>query len=913
MINELPPLINVPYKKLTSKDYKKAVLDALESDGHKQYHYNIQKYQDFYDMYDGTLSAREMREYVPGFDKAFDLLGAMDMPTFLRHFDILGAIINALVGKFLAFQDKFHVVETGEVSENEFLDFKNKEITKIASEVISNAVKLGAAQQGINIDEGKKFETQEEQEAYNQQLQQIESQFTPKIVKLLEEFPNFKTLGVDWGEKILERDGETLKFSEQYQELFKQYLLTGTCAKITKVVYDTYKTFIWDSREVFHSRDMGEVYLNNFQYVGRFHYKTPNQVVSEYGHYMTEAEKRIILGGNNRWKTFLSDTYNFESPANAMRNNFHTKEWSPYPHYQDVQEAKKMEDMTGLPMGLQYYPNTDSGEWESFPRFIPRSNYGNGTFSTYGASQVERRFEIRNDICQITECYIEVFEKIGWLTWEDEYGNRQTDVVTEDILKDFIKDNEIKQTIKQTYDEMIQEFEVNTLVWQSKPFTYQAIKVQGGFLDEPLYLKFDRMDNQITDLSTFENKRPVTGIVKSSLASKIAPHQEMFNFMMNSVRQIAETDVGMFSAIDVNSIPSQYLENGEDIEDAIIQMRNLAKRAKFLPTQTNPDNISGGSSIYNQTQRVDLTDYQGVQWRTQIADRARMEAYGIIGINPGQALSAEKYVNSEGLKLSNESSNDQLAQIFGDFNNFIKEDKIQHLNIAHWMQSQNLDKSLHYTNSHNQTIWLKVTADENFSFRRLGLTVSDDARKRKEFESLKQYLLSQNTMGTDALMLGKLISTDAFSELIQIATEERALAQQRVDLDNNNKMQQIERQNQLANQNNDLEWQRQEVSKEKDRDNRIRVEEIKSLGRAVDNDADGRQVEIIRDATRANLAATKEQNRHTEEVEKINIKQEELDRKKVGALSELSLRQRELDIREKAIEAKRVGDVINKN
>src|SRR5690606_18701322 len=126
----------------------------------------------------------------------------------------------------------------------------------------------------------------------------------------------------------------------------------------------------------------------------------------------------------------------------------------------------------------------------------------------------------------------------------------------------------------------------------------------------------------------------------------------------------------------------------------------------------------------------------------------------------------------------------------------------------------------------------------------------------------------------DALMLGRLISTDAFTELIQIATEERALAQQRAELDNQNKMAQIERQNELMNESNELQWQREEASKEKDREIRLRVEEIKSLGRAVDNDADGRQVAIIREATKASLSATKEENRHAEEVEKINIKQE---------------------------------------
>jgi len=628
---------------------------------------------------------------------------------------------------------------------------------------------------------------------------------------------------------------------------------------------------------------------------------------------MTEKEKRSVLGGDARWKDLMGEMYNMESPQKAMRDNFHSKNWAPYPHYQDVRVAQKMEDMTGLPMGLQYFPNHESGEWETTPRFIPRNRSGAGTFSLYGAQKMERRFSIRQDLCQITECYIEVHEKIGWLTWEDEYGNPQTDVVTEDILGDFLKEYEIKQTIKESYNDMIKEFELNTLVWQSKPYTYQAIKIQGGYLEEPLYLRFDRHENQITDLSTFDNKRPVTGIVKTSLASKISPHQEMFNLMMNGIRQIAETDVGMFDTIDVNSIPSHFRENGEDIEDAIIQMRNLAKRSKFLPIQTNPDNVSGGSSIYNQHQPVNLTDFQGIQWRTQVADRAKMEAYGVIGINPGQALSAEKYVNKEGLALSNESMNDQLAQVFDDFNCFVKEDKIQHLNIAHWMQAQNLDKSLYYTNGYNELTWASVSDDPDFSFRRMGLTVSDDSRKRKEFESLKQYLLSQNTMGGDALMLGKLISTDAFSELIQVATEERALAQQRAQLENQNRMSEIQRQAELQNQNNEAQWQREELSKDKDRANRIRVEEIDALGRAVDNDADGRQVAIIQDAAKTSILATKENNRHAEELQKLDLKQEEINAKKMGALNELSLKQRELDIREKGIEVQQQGNIINKN
>lgn len=903
----LPPLINISPSVRKSKKYKQAVLDALEQIGMQQYLENLDKFQDFYDMYDGTLSSRELREIMPQNDEVLHLLGEAEIPTYIRHYDFLGSLINNLVGKLSDMKEKFHVIDSGEVAENEFLDYKKEEIKKIAEESIKKAIDLAKAKAGINPQTQQEFQSEEEQQQYIQQMQAFEQEFTPKLLQAIQKFPNFKTLGVQWGEHIIDRDKTAMNMDDQYQELFKHYLITGMCAKITKVFYDTYKTYVWDSREVFHSKDIGEKLLNKYEFVGRFHYKTPSQVVEEYGHKMSEKDKIKLLSSGKKWGEFFNNTFSGleHSPKQAMSMHFHNKYLVPTQDYFYRKKFEKIEDHTGVPMGVRYIPNFEEGGWNTEPTFIPRHRYGGANSAL--AQHVERRFEVREDVCQITEAYVRVYEKVGWLTYEDEFGDVVREMVTEDILPEFLKENGITQTITQSFEEVLtEEPKLNTLVWLSMPFYYEAIKISGGYLEEPLYVCFNKLENQITDLSTFETRCPVSGIISNSVASKLAPYQEMFNLAMNGMRQIAETDVGMFFMTDIMNIPSEYTQNGENVEEALVQMRNMAKRTKLLPVQTNPDNMSGGQSVFNQYQAYNLSDFQGIQWRLQVADRFKMEGYSQIGLNPQMALQPTKYTNEEGIKLSNDSMNDQLANIFNTFNLFIKEDLIQHLNVSHWMQSNNMDKTIFYTNSYGHKMFLDVSQDEKFSARRLGLIPSDDSRKRKELETLKQYMVSQNTMGGDTLSLAKVLFSDSVSELLQIANEERSIAEERAQIEHERQMQQNEQISKLQEEAALKDYERKEASNEKERENKIRVAEIKAMGDMLDNGATPDQVTILNERARMSLEATKAENARIAKERELDIREAELQIKKQqaqqGFVTEAQRLQHQKEMKDKDIQ-----------
>lgn len=900
-MTELPPRIGVKPSKRKSKDYRKKMLDALEQIGYQQFVDNLEKFQDYYDMYEGRLANRELREMVHMPDDFFSQLEEADIPTWIRHYDFIGALINALVGKFIDMKQKFNVVEEGDEIQNDFLEFKKFEIESIAQEVIDNAVRIGMARRGINIDEQRQFNSPEEQQAYQAELEQIKESLTPKIVKTVQKFPNFKSMGVQWGENILDRDRE--KLEQQYKELFKHWLLTGVCAKVTKVHYDSIKTYIWDSREVFHSKDMGEKLLNRYEYAGRFHFKTPSQVVEEYGHKMTESDKVKILSEGGTY----SDLFNGEfsdlkySPKQSMDKFFHEKYWAGTPDYFSRQHVAKMEQYTGVPMGRVY--SAGENGWESRPTFI--NNGGFNRYSTYGSNLIESRFSTRHDLCQVTEVYVRMYERVGWLTYEDELGTPTTTMVTEDILKDFLIENDIKQTLKVSFEDIVKgEQELNTLVWQSLPVYYEGVKVQGGYLEEPMYICFDKLDYQITDISTFDVKCPVSGLVTNGIAQKLAPYQEGFNLMMNQIRHISETEVGTFFVTDIMNIASEYSANGEDTEGSLINMRNVAKRTKLLPISTNPENISSGGSPFNQFQAHNLSDIQGVQWRLQVADRYKMEGYSQIGLNPQQALAPTKYTNEEGIKMSNDSMNDQLADIYDTFNQFIKEDQIQHLNISHWMQSFNMDKTIFYTNGYNHNIFLDVSKDDRFSFRRIGLNISDDSRKKKDFETVKQYLLNQNTMGGDSLSFAKLVFSDTATELVQIAQEERAIAQQQAQMEHERQMEQLQLQAQQEEALAQANWEREEVTNQRNRVNKLEERKIDAAGRATDNNATSEQLNWLAAQADISIASAKESNRASEKQAELELKKQELAMRKEELASKLSsdLSKQEIALRMKEID-----------
>lgn len=884
--DNLPPM-TVTKKVKESDAWKEAVLDSFEHEAVEQFRDNLQ-FVDLYRMVDGKLSYQELSEVAPHMKDIQSLLDGVGVPSFLRHYDIIGIVVNALVGYYDSFQPKFHVTDTGEVAENEFLRHKDEEIQGLLKGVIENTVDLHLANNGFSK-EGQKFESEEEQQQYIQQLNEAVAKYTPKNTERASK-SSFKTLGMQWGEATMDRDTERFNISKIDRKNLKDQLTSGRCFRHFRIGFDEYEPETWSAKNTFFSREVEAEQVHKGEYVGRLNFWTPAEVIRRLGHEISADKQKELLGGNESWKTFVGDGYYSGSIEESIGSNFNKQARVPFANYHDYNFYLGLQEETGIPMGNHTSFNKDGTTTES-DRFLPKlaGDY-HGNYNFY-AKIMRDDYKLRLDLCQVTEVYFRAYELWGYLTYEDSSGAIVTEEVTEDILPGFLKENGIKKTYKESLAKIITEFKPNTLQWTYRPVTYEGTKIQSENLTKPIY-SCRPCEHQIKGDSEFDRWLPVAGWIGESTAKKIEPYQAKYNLCMNQIYSLLEKEIGVFFLMDTAMIPSEY-DGWGDAQEALVAMRNIAKDTGILPVTTSGDSQRNQSN-FNQFSTYNLSYTSQISDRIRLAEFAKTKAYEVIGINPNILQAPSKYETAEGVKQSQEASFSQISEIYDNFNQFIKSANELHLSVAQYCQSNNKDLSIHYTKSDGSIQFLKF-ADPEFPFRRLGLIVAHDSKKRKELEQFRSYVLSNNTLGTDTLEIAKLIASDEMSEAIEISR----IAQEKRDAKSQEDYRQqqglIQQKGQQDAKNAEDSWMREEESKNRDRENNIERERIKALGRASDKESDAEGfAQINKESDRAlkendlNLRAeTADRNYKLQEkkqTEDSNYKMEKLklDAKKLG-------------------------------
>ena len=538
----LPPR-TVPLKVKQSKAWKKSMMDAFEHIAIEQFKENLQ-FVDYYRMYEGKMSFQELSEAVPHLDGLQDLLDGVGIPSFLRHYDILGVIVNALVGQYLTFREKYHVTDTGEVAQNEYLRYKDEQAQKLLTAVIENTVKMGLAKSGFDPDSNQKFESPEEQQAYMMKLQQMEESLIPKDT-MRAKSSSFKSLGVQWGEATLDHDKIRCDFNSLEKEEFKHYLLSGRPVRHYHITKDSYKPETWDSKAVFTSKEIAGKQVQKGEFAGRLHFFTPSEVVGRWPHLIDSKTQKQLMGGNRQWKTHIHDGFANGSINDAVKNNFNKQVRVPFSNFFDYRTSLALQDDLDIPMGIQTIFN-DDGTTTERNRYLPRlqGDY-HGRYTGY-ARILRDDFSHRRDLCQVTEVYFRAYDLWGYFTYVNEEGMVVTEEVTEEILPEFIKENNIKQKYNQRLVDIVEDFKPGEIQWIYRPYTYEGVKIQSENLEEPLYLKVQKCEHQIFGDDEWETILPVAGLVGKPIAAKIEPYQSKYNLCMNQIFQLLEKELGMF-------------------------------------------------------------------------------------------------------------------------------------------------------------------------------------------------------------------------------------------------------------------------------------------------------------------------------------------------------------------------------
>lgn len=902
----LPPM-HVRKSVKDTKKWKTAVLDSFEHIAITQFRENLE-FVDYYRMVDNNVSFQDLREVLPQYEELEDLLDGVGIPTQIRHYDIMGLIIRALVGKYIEMQDKFYVKDMGEVAENEFLRFKTKEVQELMQNIIDNTLKLHLAEKGLT-EEGQEFESEEQRQQFLQQLEEEKRKLIPQdLDRNLKR--TFKSTGRKWGEATLEKDKEMFRLDYLEKGELKDLLISGRFFRNYYVTDETYKPESWSPKHTFFSKEMGATRPQEGEYVGRINWVTPAEAEARFGHELSTDEIRRLLGGNSNWKNFVGEGNFSGSIGESLRSNFGKIQRVPFTNFYDYNFYLGLQDETGIPLG-EYTSLTEEGGPKTYDRFLPRMmNNTHGRYSD-NARILRDDFHHRSDLCQVVEVYFRAYDYVGYLTYENDFGAVVTEIVTEDILPEFLKENNIKQTYKESRVEAIKDFEPNTLVWLLKPTVYEGVKIQSPNMAEPIYVYCRPMEAQIKGDGDFDVLLPVGGYIGKSLAKRIAPFQSGYNLCMNQINSLLEKEIGMFFLFDTALIPSEYAGQG-DATDALINIRNLAKDLGFAPIATN-QNGKGPQTTFNQFAVHDISFTKQISNRIELAEYFQNKAFEAVGINRQMLAEPTKYQTAEGVRVSQEASFAQIAEIFEDFS-MAKQGVLElHLAVAQFAHSNGKDLSVMYTKDDASIEFLKVS-DPMLPLRRLGIIPASNPKKRKQLEEFKAYLMQTNTLGSDTLEVARLLFSDVTSEAMEIAKIERERREEMQELEHKRRLAEQEQQAQLEEQAEQAKWERNEHSKEADRQARKDIEWIRSTGIASGKDASSEsfeELQKVREEARKESASLQQEY----ELAKEEFKQNDKARLQQSeqAMKQLEIKLEELKVKREKMKSDEKIALVNKN
>lgn len=851
------PQQTIPESKKTFK-FQKACMDALESVGIIQMGENV-KLNDFYKMEKGDLVYAdygvEDSDIISQVRKLGDGVG---IPTFVKHYDIIGILTRKIVGEWLKQKDNFKVNSTAdEISENDFLRERTRRSNQWVLETFNKELELALLKEGINP-KGQEFKSEEERQAYIQQVEEAKAKIIPPETIEKELSKNFKTKASEWAEHTLDNDQRRYYLDKLDGEEMRDYLLTGRYFRHYRVGYDYYKPERLDPRRVFFSKDVNAEYPQDGEYVGWIDYISPSEIMKRYGHLLKPFQIKKL---NERLASNANANNEIANWRDKLKNGFFGQQQViPFQQFYDHDLGLQIQDALDIPMG-ETIIDTPGGQ-EKIPTWL--SSFQNQNYLGYTfASNMRDDFPARTDVLQVTEAYWRSWKRMWFLNYIDKNGISSSEIVTDDLLPEFIEEHEIKKvSTKSLQDLQVERLEDNTMYEFWIPEVWQGVKINAGnsLLGEDLYLNVQPLPYQIKgDSNLFDVKLPVAGIIGTSMAKRIRPYQVGYNICLNQIFNLLSKEMGMFFLFDINFLPSEYKDNGT-IEDSLEKLQSLAKEVGIVPIDSQKQNIQGAQNM-NTFMVQDVSFDKQINSRISLSNYYFQKALEQIGFSPQRLGGATTYETATGLQQGMEAQYDQTADLFTAMSTARLKAMEMHLAVAQYCQKEYIDKDFVFTGSDNDKTYINLT-DPDFPLRRLALLPSNSPNERRILEQVRNYLMTTNTLGSDLLDIAQGMATDTLSELISIGRRNRLKQEELENQKRQHEQQLLDKQLQAQAQDKQAERDFKASEAEKDRETKLESERINALGRASDKQSDVQGFEQI--------------NRATQEAIQNNFKEREL-------------------------------------
>ena len=912
------PIQTLPKSKKT-KGWQKATMDALETEGVRQMQKNY-VFADARKMTQGEFTYRavdvdENPMGMPWFDKEIRKLRQdMSIPTYIKHFDFIGIITNAITGVYSDMDDLYRVESFDEYSTNEYIRERTDKLHEYAKAVFKAEIDRMLISQGVNPNQTE-FTSQEEQQQYLADLDAKVKALTPnEIEKNLSK--NFKVMATEWAQNVLTADKERFVLHDLDRKQLVDYILTGRFFRHYKVGYDYYDIERWLPEEVFFSQDVDCEYPQDSDYVGRITSMSTSQILQRYGYLMNTKEQEAI---GNYWNQ-TSNYNNYENSGSNFQDNFIPKQQIvPFHNYQDHQINLQMESALGQPLGRTMDENGEvSAHW--MPRMDNEyQSFHSGNYSSY----LREDIDVRQDTIRVMEVYWRSMKRIGVLIFENELGSIEVETTTDELLTDFLTENEIKKLRNMSLAELQEAFRSgnledykNTITYHYVPEIWHGLKIKGNqaTIKEDIYLDVRPLEYQIKGDSEFYQVRiPVGGIMTSSLITKILPYQQLHNICMNQNTELLEKELGIFFTFDITGLPSEYQD--ETTEESIYRVRNVIKDTALFGLDLSRQNTQNNTTYPNVFQKHEVVFAQQVQYRQQMAEYYKQEAFNQVGITPQLLGQPNKYVTAEGVQQGASASFALLNSLIEKFNTAKAKSNELHIAVAQFCETNGKDTTRLTRKGDGEINFIDILAEdpELFPLRKLSILPVTNTKDRKIIQAIQQIVMNDNTLEKDFADVVELMTNPVMLELRQATIDMR----KRKEVN-------TQQQREFDSSQLDKQIQSQEKTLADERAHDIELEKVKGFYRIQEEQisADAR-ASLSRDPNEAYDIIQRDSQRmidNSYKAQDIGLKSTEIERKQTAdseakklAWAKLASDAEDRRIKEKAIDVQREGNFVNKN
>lgn len=883
------PLQQISLKdKLKDKDkygvseWMKNTMDSLESIARYQFRQNM-LLRDNYRIVSKEFNLADYMETNEYTDLVSAISKEFEIPSHLKHYDIIGKAVQLLVGEFLKRPDLFSVTESSPEATNERLRVKTELVQQYMMDEIKKEITLKLQQQGLDPNRTD-FQSQEEADQYKQQVQERYEQLTPQNIEKYMRY-DYRTSGEEWGQAVLSNDRIRFNFKEQEKVEFTDMLIADRCFAHMYITPIGYNLEYWNPLNVFFHQHPDLFHIEKGDYAGRVFYMNKATLIDRFGWRMSEDQIKLLYPDNFK-----------ESQSQGVYGEFFNATMYPFPAYRDFSNITTS-------LGFNPWDNTPIGSLPSMGYEDLNVGFPNFQYAT-------------GDLVQVTEAYWRSQCRIGYLTTEaPETGEPITQIVDESFDPKLFNIKEIKDTPLVDFNE---DFPLNTIVWTWKTQIWQGCKANAFFSQNTenkdrvgIYFDIKPCPFQFKgDFNPFEPKLPVVGGIfnnrnakSNSLVDLLKPYQIFYNALVNQAYGICQRNNGKIAFLDIKLL-SNFKDWGG--EQALEKGLAIGRELGIVPLDTSHSN-TGGQVNFNQTTVLDLGETEKAMQLLQMASIVEEMGFRQIGITPQRQGQTQASETATGIQMAVNNSYAITEPYNENFYNYKKRKLTMLLDLAQFVASTKGDITLDYITSDLGKAFIKITGTD-ILLKNMGVNIDNSQETIKELESARQLAIQNNTAN---IPMSKLIAILALKNMSAIQKAlEQAEAEQAKEV-------QAQREHESQMQQEQIKAQKEAIAEAQafeaeqnqlDRENKLREASIKTMGFDTDT-ADNGIIDTVEQAKLAIEQSRFENDKYNSTLD-TSHKFLESNRKYEIEKQKLSLQAKDIKAKEGALKAKTTTEKI---